>query len=141
MASALYPKAKQKFLAGTLALAGTLKVVLIDTADYVYDAADEFLSDVDAPSRVATSPALTSLTLNSPTPGVFDAADTTLTAVTGDTVEALIIYKELGGAESADPLIIYLDNFTVNGGSPPLLPNGGSVTITWDSGANRIFSL
>ena len=68
--------------------------------------------------------------------GVADAADTTFTSVSGDTVEAIVLYKDTGDAATS-PLIAYIDTAT----GLPLTPNGGDVTITWDNGANKIFKL
>ena len=40
-------------------------------------------------------------------------------------------------AASAQRLIAYIDTGT----NLPITPNGGDVTVAWDSGANRIFTL
>jgi hypothetical protein len=93
----------------------------------------EFLSDIASGARIATSGNLASKTS---TLGVFDAADVTLTAVTGTTVEAVVLYKDTGTA-STSPLIAYIDTAT----GLPVTPNGGDETITWDNGSNKIFKL
>lgn len=93
----------------------------------------EFLSDVPAGARVATSGNLASKTA---TDGVADAADVTFSAVTGDQSEALVIYKDTGVAGTS-PLIAYIDAAT----GLPVTPNGGDITVQWDSGANKIFRL
>lgn len=132
MASALYPAFKAALLAADLdVLADNIKVVLVDTADYTYSAAHDFLDDVPAGARVATSGNLASKTA---TGGVFDAADVTLTAVTGDPSEALIIYKDTGSAATSN-LIAYIDSAT----GLPVTPNSGDVTISWN--ASGIFAL
>lgn len=143
MASALYPKAKEKFLnPGTLGTtSGTaidliddnIKVLLIDTADYTYSAAHEFHSDVAGAAIVKTSGNLASKTITS---GVFDAADVTLTSVTGDVCEAIIIYKDTG-TSATSPLIAYIDS----GAGLPVTPGGGNIDIIWDAGASKIFAL
>lgn len=130
--SALYGKAREKFLAGTLSWTGsTVKAVLVDTADYVV-APDthEFLSDVPAGARVAVSPALAGKTA---TLGVADADDVSFAAVAGDTAEALVLYADTG-TEGTSALIAYIDGIT-------LTPNGAAVNVAWDNGANRIFKL
>lgn len=135
MANSLYDLGRQKFLEGAISWsADTIKIVLVDLADYTPDlAADEFLSAVPAPARVATSGALASKTTAA---GVADAADVTLTAVTGDISEALVIYKDTGSAATS-PLIALFDT----AGGLPVTPNGGDILISWDNGANRIFKL
>lgn len=135
MANALYDLARQKFLNADIDwTADDIKVVLVDAADYTVNlATHEFLSDVPGGARVATSGNLASKTS---TAGVADAADVTLTAVTGDPSEALVIYKDTGSAATS-PLIAYIDTAT----GLPVTPNGGDITIAWDNGANRIFKL
>lgn len=135
MASALYSKAKEKFLSGSLdLLTDTIKVALVDSADYTPDtAADEFLSDIPAAGRVAISPALANKTVSG---GVFDADDVTITGVSGDQFEYLVLFKDTG-ADTTSPLIAIFD--TASG--LPFTPSGGDVAIIWDSGANKIFAL
>lgn len=129
MASALYPDFKEALLTAGLDLeSDDIRVILVDTADYTYSAAHNFLDDVAAGSRVAVSTALASKTI---TDGVFDAADKTLSAVTGDPCEALILYKHTG-TESTSNLICYIDGLSVT-------PNGGDIVIAWH--ASGIFAL
>jgi hypothetical protein len=135
MASSLYPKFKEALLNADLdVMADNIKVVLVDTADYVYSAAHDFLDDVPVGARVATSANLASKTA---TNGVFDAADITFTGVTGDPSEALIIYKDTGTAATSN-LIVYID--TVSGPAAlSVTPNSGDITISWSP--SGIFSL
>lgn len=91
------------------------------------------LDDIAAGGRVAVSGALAGKTV---TNGVADADDVTFTSVTGDVCEALIIYQHTG-TESTSRLIAYIDSAT----GLPVTPNGGNITVQWDSGANRIFKL
>lgn len=102
-----YPKYKQAAIEGAANVAlnsGTVRVMLVDLADYTYSDAHDFLDDVPAGARVANV-ALSSITT---TDGVFDAADAVLTAVTGDQSEALIYYKDTG-TESTSRLICFDD--------------------------------
>jgi len=135
MASALFAKAKKAFLDKDIdMLDDNIKVVLVDSADYTLDlAAHDFLDDIPAGARVATSGNLAS---KSTTGGVFDAADITITGVTGDQFEYIIIYRDSGAAGTSQ-LIACID--TASG--LPCTPNGGDITITWDSGTNKIFAL
>lgn len=131
MANALYPKFKQALLtAGLDVEADNIKVCLVDTGTYTYNAAHDFLDDVSG--IVATSGNLASKTI---VDGVFDAADITITGVSGATVEAIIIYKDSGSAATSN-LIAYLDTGVTG---LPLTPNGGDVTIRWN--ASGIFAL
>lgn len=135
MANALFDKGREGFLDGTIDWdTNNIKVVLVDTADYTVNlSTHDNLDDVPALARVATSGNLASKTV---TAGVADAADVTLSAVTGDPSEALIIYQDTG-VESTSRLIAYIDTAT----GLPVTPNGGDITIAWDNGANRIFKL
>jgi len=135
MANALYDKARKAFLDKDIdMLDDNIKVVLVDTNDYTVDlAAHDFLDDIPSGARVATSGNLASKTT---TAGVFDAADVTLSSVTGDQSEALVIYRDSGSAGSSQ-LIAYIDTAT----GLPVTPNGGDITISWDNGANKIFKL
>jgi len=68
---------------------------------------------------------------------VFDAADATwLTVLAGDTFEGVVIYKDTG-VEATSPLLAYIDTIT----GFPLASNGGDITVQWDNGTYKIFSL
>lgn len=135
MANKLYPKAKEAFLSGGIDLTSdTLKAILVDLADYTYDAAHDFLDDIPAAARVATSSAMTNTSV---TNGVFDADNVTWTSVTGDQSEAIVIYKE-GASEGQSNLIVYIDTATAG---LPVTPNGSNITVAWSAGANKIFAL
>ena len=135
MANVLYPKFKQDRLEGGVSLlTADIKVVLIDLADYTFAVGHQFLSDIPAGARVATSPNLgTKVT----TDGIFDAANTTFTAVTGDESEALGIYIDSGVAATS-ALIAFLDTGITG---MPVTPNGGDINVNWDEGASKIFAL
>lgn len=147
MANALYGKGRNHFAFGDIvwkATGGsTVKVTLVDAADYVLGAnidVHEYmnLDTVPAAAKVATA----TLTLIDAALGVCDASDATFTTVTGDQCEALIIWKDGGGggttqSGTTDLLIAYIDSAT----GLPVTPNGGNITVTWDDGANKIFKL
>lgn len=129
MASALYQEFKEQLLTAGLDLeSDNIRCILIDTADYTFSQTHDFLDDVAAGSRVATSGNLASKTISN---GAFDAADVTLTAVTGDPCEAIVVYKHTG-TESTSNLIAYIDGISVT-------PNGGDIVIAWN--ASGIFTL
>ena len=134
MANTLYNKAAEGFLQGTFNWnTNTLKVVPIDTSLYTFDPAHQFLSDIPAGTRVAISGNLASKTS---VDGSADAADITLTAVSGASVEAIAIFKDTG-TPSTSNLIYYADSGT----NLPVTPNGGDIIIEWDNGANKIFKI
>ena len=135
MANALFDKARERFLTGQLDwITADIKVILTDTGVYSPNfASHEYLNDVSAGARIATSSVLLSKTASS---GAADAADMTFSAVTGPSCEALIIYKDTG-VEATSPLIAYIDTGT----GLPITPNGGDIVVTWDNGINRIFRL
>ena len=135
MANALYDKGRQAFLDGDIDWSNdTIKLLLVDAADYTVNiSTHDFHNDVTSGGIVATSSAFGSKTS---TNGVADAADVTLTAVTGDPSECIIIYKDMGSSATS-PWIAYIDTAT----GLPVTPNGGDITITWDNGSNKIFKL
>lgn len=135
MANGLFAKAKESLLKGEINLpTDNLKIVLVDHgSDTPVLATDQFLSDIGAGARIATSGNLTTKTV---TNGVFDADDVTIAGVTGATVESVVLYQDTGVAATSR-LILMLDTAT----GLVLTPNGASVTVAWDNGANKIFAL
>jgi hypothetical protein len=135
MANALYGLGRQGFLEGSIPwLTGNIKVTLVDVADYtVAIDTHQFYNSVTVAGRVATSANLGSKTS---TLGVANAAGVTFTAVTGDPSECLVIWRDTA-VETTSNLIAYIDTAT----GLPVTPNGGDITITWDTGANKIFKL
>lgn len=122
MASVWYPKAKESFLKGDLDLDGTIRAVLIDTGTYTYSAAHDNYDDLTGVVG-SESGAFASKTF---TNGVFDAADITFTAVSGATVEAIVIFLDTGTA-STDKLILFIDSAT----GLPATPNGGDINVAF----------
>ncbi len=135
MANALYDTGRAAFLGADIDwLVDDIRCVLVDTAAYTVNlTTDDFLNDVPVASRVSTSGAFTGKTSAA---GVADAADVTLTAVTGAVSEALVIFKYTG-VDTTAALIAYIDTAT----GLPVTPNTGNIVIQWDNGANRIFKL
>jgi hypothetical protein len=135
MANALYDKGREKFLTGSISwTTDTIKLVFVDSADYTPNlATHEFLSSIPSAGRVAISGAFTGKTA---TNGVADADDVTVTNVTGDQFEYIIIFKDTGN-EATSPLIAFLDTVT----GLPFTPSGSDITVRWNDGANKIFKL
>lgn len=133
MANAIYPLYKQALLGGDTDISvdeGTVKVSLIDTGTYTYSAAHDFYNDLSG--EVGTAQTIANTTVAA---GVFDGDNVTFTAVSGATVEALVIWIDTGNVATSR-LVAYIDTGQTG---LPVTPNGGDITITWD--AAGIFTL
>lgn len=135
MANALYDLGREGFLAGDIAWdSDDIRAILVDTGAYTVNlAVHDNLDDITAGARIAVSAALAGKTT---TAGVADANDVTFSAVSGATVEAIVLYKHTG-VESTSRLIAYIDTGT----GLPVTPNGGDITVQWDAGTSKIFKL
>jgi len=134
MANAIYPKAKKALLDGDVDLLNdTIKIVLCDSG-YTYSSAHDFLDDIGASARVATSGALASRTT---TDGQFDAADLTYSSLSGDTVTSWVLFVDTG-TESTSRLLAYFDTVS-GGGALSFTPNGGNFTLSF--GASGILTI
>jgi activator of HSP90 ATPase len=139
MANAIYPIYKQAIMtAGTnssLDQNDTTNgpfVALVDTGTYSYSAAHDFYNDLSG--IVGTDQRLVAPTVS--TSGVFDADNVTFSAVSGASVEALVIYRKNSGANTTWRLVAFIDTSVTN---LPVTPNGGDISITWN--ASGIFAL
>lgn len=69
--------------------------------------------------------------------GVADADDVTFTSLDGDTIQGILIYKQVGGDDTTpgdDPIIaVYDDNSAGSLADLPLTTNGGDVTLSFSS--------
>ena len=136
MANGLFASYKQGLLdpsAQTVDLnTDTIKCVLIDTGVTTpVLATHDFYNDLST-AAIGTPVTMTSVTV---TAGVFDAADVTLTSVTGASAEGILIYKDTG-VSSTSPLIAYFDTGVTG---LPVTPSGGDITVSWN--ASGIFAL
>jgi hypothetical protein len=138
MANALYPLWKQEILKGTSnnllnSAEGATGVyaALVDTGTYTYSSAHQFYSSLSG--VVGTDQEITSKTQ---TTGTFDGNDLTYSSVSGNSVEALVLYRKNAGANTTWPLIAYIDTGVTG---LPVTPNGGNITVTWN--ASGIFTL
>jgi hypothetical protein len=133
MANAIYPIYKQALLDGLTDIDlndGTVKVALVDTGTYTYSAAHDFYNDLSG--VVGTPGTIANTTV---TNGLFDGDNVTFSAVTGNSVEALVIYIDTGNVATSR-LVAYIDTGVTG---LPVTPNGGDITITWN--ASGIFQL
>ena len=129
MANTSYPLGMQKLLGASIDfLDDTIKAALLPST-YTFSAAHEFVAALG--TRIGTDQTLTG---KSVTGGVLDADDPDFGALApGNTVKALVIYKDTGNA-STSPVLFYYD---VVAGFP-FATNGGALTIPWDSGIKKI---
>jgi hypothetical protein len=135
MSNVLFNPGREGHLDGTIIeSSGDIRVMLVKT-DYIFSAAHKFLSDITAGNDNGRSASLTSKTV---TDGIFDAADTTITATAAVACNALIIFQHTGSDATAR-VIAYID--TPASGLPFTPAASQSVPITWDNGANKIFKL
>lgn len=133
MANAIYPLYKQALLDGDTNIDindGTVKVALVDTGTYTYSAAHQFLTSLTG--VVGTAQTITNTTVAN---GLFDGDNVTYTAVSGNSVEALVIYIDTGTAGTSR-LVAYIDTGVTG---LPVTPNGGDISVTWN--ASGIFQL
>jgi hypothetical protein len=133
MSNALYSKAKEAFLNGSINMvANTVTIALVDTGVYTYSSSHQYRNEVSN-SAVISSTTLSNKTI---TNGVFDADDATFSSVTGANCEALLIFQDTG-VQSTSRLIAYIDSAT----GLPILPNGGDISVAFSSGSSKIFAL
>lgn len=125
MANANYPKFLEALLSGSSSAnlsTGTVKAALVDLNDYTYDPAHEFLSSVQ--SAIVGTPV--TLANKSFTNGAFNSDDMVWSSVTGDEVEAIVLFIDTG-TPSTSRLVLYLDSGQTG---MPITPNGGDLNYT-----------
>src|SRR3954463_4575572 len=111
MANHIYPLAKKQMLQGGIDLPSVnVKALLVNVSGagtlYAYSASHEFLSDIPTGARIATSGNLSGKTIGND--GSFDSDDPTFSGVTGDSIEAIVLYIDTGTAGSSR-LIMFQD--------------------------------
>lgn len=134
MANTLYDPGREGILDETILMnTGDIRVMLVLSA-YTFSAAHKFLADMGAVDN-GRSAALASKTFTS---GVFDAADTTITATAASASKAIVVFRHTGSDATAR-VIAYID---APASGLPFTPSASQVVpITWDNGANKIFKL
>lgn len=133
MSNAIYPKYKEALIKGAANINLddlTVKAALVDTGVYTYSAAHDFFDDVTG--VVGTPQAINNTTILN---GLFDGDNVTYTAVTGNTVEAIVIYIDTG-TPATSRVVAYIDTGATG---LPFTPNGGNADILWN--AAGIFQL
>ena len=142
MANVLYDVGRNYFLQGSInVLTAAIRAQLLSISNqptaYVFNASlDTVFASVPTGARVGFS--APSLGTKTATSGIFDAADTVFSAVSGPTVGALALFVSTATANGSDwPLVAYIDTAT----GMPVGPNGGDITAQWDNATNKIFKL
>ncbi len=132
MANALYDTFKEALLNKEHDLnTDQIDAILVDGADYTSNInTDATIADVPAIARVAVSAAMTSPTI---TAGVFDCADFSWLAVSGDQSEEVVFYND---TEASDKLVCLFDTGITG---MPVTPNGGDINVTIN--ASGVFAL
>lgn len=131
MSNALYDSIRKDMLDGNFNWGSlTVKAVLIDSGVTGFNAAHVYYSSINS-AAVGTPVALTG---KATTGGAADAADTTFSAVSGSSCEAVVLFDDTG-TPATSRLIAWIDSAT----GLPITPNGGDIIVVWDNGANKIF--
>jgi hypothetical protein len=104
---------------------------LVDTGTYVFNQSHQFFSSLSG--IVGTDQRIVTPTVAL---GTFDGGDLTYTAVTGASIEALVIYRKNSGANTTWRLVLFEDTGVTG---LPVTPNGGNITVTWN--ASGIFTI
>lgn len=132
MANAIYPKWKQSAMAGDSntdldnnTSTDGVYAVLVDTGTYTYSATHQFYSDLSG--IVGSEQRIVSPTVAN---GLLDGDDVTFSAVTGNSVEALVIFRKNSGANTTWRLFAYIDTGATG---LPVTPNGGDIIVNWNA--------
>lgn len=133
MANVLYDNGREGILDRTIDMTADIRCMLV-LSTYSFSAAHEFLADLGVVDN-GRGAALASKTYTS---GVFDAADSTLTATAAAASKGVVLFVHTGSDATAR-VIAYLDTPT---SGLPFTPSAGQpVNLVWDNGANKIFKL
>lgn len=131
MANLVYNVAKERFAAGNLDWdADTIKVMLVNSS-YAVDADHNTVSQVTnelagtgyVRKTLANKVVTKNTTLDR---AELDADDVTWTGISAGTAAAAIVYEDLGGADSGNYLIGFVD-------IADTVTNGSDFTIQWSS--------
>jgi hypothetical protein len=132
MANAIYPKWKQSAMDADANVSMNENtttdgpfVVLVDTGTYTYSSAHQFYSDLSG--IVGTEQRIVNPTIVN---GLFDGDDVTFTSVSGNSAEALVVFRKNSGANTTWRLFAYIDTGVTG---LPVTPNSGNIAITWSA--------
>jgi hypothetical protein len=119
MAQRLYTEGKQKVFEATFNWVTDTVHALLLPSSYVFDATDEFISDV------GTITARVALSNKTNTDGVLDCDDPEFVAVAAGSIVGSIVYAKYTGVDATSPLLFHDDE----AGGLPYTTNGGNIKI------------
>lgn len=132
MANVVYPKYKEALLGAAAnsslnASEGSTGVfaALVDTGTYTYSAAHEFYSSLSG--IVGTDQEITTKTILN---GLFDGDNCVFPSVSGNSAEAIVLYRKNAGANTTWRLVAYIDTGVTG---LPVTPNGTNININWNA--------
>lgn len=131
--SALFDPGREGILDDTIQMSTADVRAMLVRSTYTFSAAHKFLADLGAVDN-GRSAALGSKTF---TGGVFDAADTTITAISAVACNALVIFVHTGSDATAR-VVAYVDSAT---GLPITPAASGVLSVGWSNAADKIFKL
>lgn len=135
MANFLFDKGREGFLDGSIDWdTDTITVYLV--RGYTPNSSTHDMLD-DVTGAGGTLVANSNLSSKTVTSGVADAADVTFSTVTAGASCAHLVIAKNTGTPSTSRLIACIDSGT----GLPVTPNGGDISVIWDSGSNKIFKL
>lgn len=129
MANRWYGKGKEHAALGDWSwTANTIKLIFLAAGYTPNFSTHEFVSDLT--NIVARSAALgTKANLL----GVLNAAAAIASAVSGSNITQIVAVKDTG-VDATSLLLLYWDTAT----GFPIIPNGGDITVNFDTGANKV---
>jgi hypothetical protein len=141
MANGVYNKAKAEIAKNTIDLDGsTLKVMLVKST-YTFDPDHDFVDNGGANDPIDHEISVSGYSRQTLTTKVvtqdntndfayLDADDTVFSALaSGQTVGGAVLYRDAGGADSANPCIAFYDLTDTP-------TNGGNITVQWAAAAS-----
>jgi len=132
MANAAYTSFKEGRWGGASYFDVTTEAIqcaLVDLADYTFSAAHDFFDDVNVAGAVEAATLSSALSSKTFTGGVFDAANGTWSAVSGDQCEAVVIYRYTG-VDATSNLMFFLDTGVTG---LPVTPNGADINLNFNA--------
>jgi hydroxyethylthiazole kinase-like sugar kinase family protein len=132
MANLVFPKGIEAVMDGTVDLdSDTTRVYLV--RGYTYNSAHSVLSDITGSgATLVASDAQIGKTVAL---GVWDSSDNSFGTVAAGAACAHLIAAEDTGTASTSRVVPLIDTAT----GLPVTPAGGTISVTWDNGANKIF--
>lgn len=121
--SGWYGPGKQHLAGAGSALTAVLKAQVIDEASYTYARTHATMEAANFPAgskEGSPSPTLTNVTVNAA--GEIDCDDFTVSSLSGDPSEAVVIYIETAATDASRIPLLYINGLSIT-------PNGGNYTF------------